>query len=87
MNRILRRVLDAAGIPRLDDRGRKVDLHALRHTCASRLARAQVGLVKAQNLLGHADPKLTARVYSHVDVEDLRDAVLPLPPARAREVG
>jgi hypothetical protein len=26
-------------------------------------------------LLGHSDPKLTARVYSHLALEDLRDAV------------
>ena len=85
VNRILRRVLDRAGIPRLDDRGRKLDLHALRHTCASRLARAKVGLVQAQHLLGHADPKLTARVYSHIELEDLRAAVQPLP--RMKDVG
>ena len=28
---------------------------------------------------GTADPKLTARVYTHVEVEDLRAAVVPLP--------
>jgi integrase len=61
-------------------------LHALRHTAASRLARAGVGLVLAQKLLGHADPKLTARVYSHVEVEDLRAAVVALPGA-ARKTG
>ena len=33
----------------------------------------------AQRLLGHSDPKLTAKVYSHFEVEDLRAAVLPLP--------
>ena len=79
VNRILRRVLEAGGIPRRDGEGRRVDLHSLRHCCASRLARAGVGLVLAQRLLGHSDPKLTAKVYSHVEVEDLRAAVLPLP--------
>jgi site-specific recombinase XerD len=34
-----------------------------------------VGLVQAQHLLGHSDPKLTARIYTHVGVEDLREAV------------
>ena len=61
--------------------GRKLDLHALRHTAASRMARCGVGLVLAQKLLGHADPKLTAKVYSHVEVEDLRAAVVALPGA------
>ena len=89
--RVLRRVLQAAAISRLDGEGRRVDLHGLRHTAASQLARGGVGLVLAQKLLGHADPKLTARVYSHVEVEDLRAAVVALPCAQpasqAKEVG
>ena len=28
-----------------------------------------------QRMLGHSDPKLTARVYTHLEVEDLRAAV------------
>ncbi len=77
--RILDRVLVRAGIPKVDRDGRKLDIHALRHTFASRLARGGVGLVHAQRLLGHSDPKLTAQVYTHLDVEDLRDAVGGLP--------
>jgi integrase len=46
-----------------------------RRTFASRLARTGAGLAQAQRLLGHADPKLTARVYAHLGVEDLRGAV------------
>lgn len=34
-----------------------------------------VPLVQAQRLLGHSDPKLTARTYSHLEVADLRPAV------------
>jgi integrase len=33
----------------------------------------------AQRLLGHSDPKLTARIYTHIEVEDLRDAVEAIP--------
>lgn len=73
--RIFVRTLEAAGIERVDDAGRQLDIHALRHTAATRLARAGVGLVQAQRILGHADPKLTARVYSHLEPEDLRDAI------------
>jgi integrase len=72
--RILNRVLVRAGIVRENHLG-QLDIHALRHTFASRLARTGAGLVQAQRLLGHADPKLTARVYTHLGVEDLRDAV------------
>jgi len=49
-----------------------VDIHALRHTYATRLARANVPLQKAQKLLGHSDPKLTAEIDAHLEVEDLR---------------
>jgi integrase len=73
--RIFVRTLEAAGIDRVDDAGRQLDLHALRHTLATRLARSGVGLVQAQRILGHADPKLTARIYSHLEPEDLRDAI------------
>lgn len=73
--RIFDRVLNRAGIERLDTLGQKLDIHALRHTFASRLARADVSLMHAQRLLGHSDPKLTAAIYTHLDVDDLRGAV------------
>jgi integrase len=73
--RIFDRVLVRAKIARVDAEGRKLDIHALRHTFGSRLARRGVGLVQVQRLMGHSDPKLTAQVYTHLDVEDLRRAV------------
>jgi len=73
--RIFHRVLAAAGIARKDADGRKIDIHALRHSFGSRLARNGVSLVKTQRLMGHSDPKLTESVYTHLDAEDLRDAV------------
>ena len=79
--RIFNRVIHRAGIPRVDAQGGKIDIHALRHTFASRICRAGVGLVHAQNLLGHSDPRLTAAIYTHLDVEDLRKALLVLPGA------
>jgi integrase len=75
IGRILHRVLRRAGIVRVDAEGQRVDVHALRHTCATRLARRGVGLAVTQRMLGHADPKLTARVYTHLGTEDLRAAV------------
>ncbi len=73
--RIFNRVLARAGIERVDGDGRKIDIHALRHTFGSRLARHGAGLVQVQRLMGHSDPKLTAQVYTHLDVEDLRKAL------------
>jgi integrase len=71
--RIFDRLLARAEIPRVDAEGRKLDIHALRHTFGSRMARN--GLVHVQRLMGHSDPKLTAQVYTHLDVEDLRGAI------------
>lgn len=48
---------------------------ALRHTFGTRLIRMGVGLAQVQYLMGHSDPKLTAQVYTHLDVEDLRGAI------------
>ncbi len=73
--RLLRRVLDRAGIARRDALGRVIDIHALRHTAATGMARRGVPLVVAQRVLGHSDPKLTAKVYTHLGLEGLRGAV------------
>jgi integrase len=90
--RVLRRIMERAKIQRIDAEGRKVDLHALRTTAASRLARSNVPLVKAQRILGHSDPRLTSQAYVALDVDDLRDAIDALPvvcgaaqPARTKE--
>ncbi len=83
---MLRTLLAAADIKATDARGRQVDLHALRYTYGTRLARANVELAKAQKLLGHSDPKLTANVYVDLEVEDLRSSVDALPElGRARK--
>jgi integrase len=73
--RILDRVLRRAGIPKHRVDGKKLDIHALRHTFATRLARSGAPLMHAQRLLGHSDPKLTAQIYTHLDAEDLRGAI------------
>lgn len=80
-NKVLRRVLALAGIARTDETGRKVDLHALRGTFATRLARNGIALTVTQKLLGHADPKLTAKAYTKLEVADARMAIQSLAPA------
>ena len=70
--RMFDRLLDAAGIDRVDAQGRKIDVHALRHSAATRFARAGMPLTHAQLVLGHSDPKLTARIYTHLGVQDVR---------------
>ena len=48
--------------------------HDLRHTFASRLVMKGASLKAVQELLGHADMKMTMR-YSHLSKEHLRDSV------------
>ena len=46
-----------------------------RVTFATLLARAGVPLVQAQHLMRHSDPKLTANVYTRLELVDRRKAV------------
>jgi integrase len=75
INRMLHRLLEAAEIERLDARGLKVDVHACRHSLASRLARAGVPITHAQKLLGHSTVEMTARAYTHLGETQMRDAI------------
>lgn len=70
--RMIRTDLLAANIERVDSDGRKVDFHALRHTFASRMARAGVQLTDAQRAMRHSSPTLTANIYTHVQNADLQ---------------
>jgi len=51
-------------------RGFKVHLHQLRHTHASLLLRAGVPITDVAMRLGHANPSITLRVYSHAITSD-----------------
>lgn len=77
--RVLDLDLEAAGIEKSDERGRIVDVHSLRLTFGTWLARAGVPLTTAQKLMRHSDPKLTANVYTDVALLDLHGAVYSLP--------
>ena len=79
-----RQVLELAGIPGVDGIGQHVVIHSTRYTFGTELARAGVSLTRAQHLLGHSDPKLTAAIYTHLGVEDLRGAVERLEPSKLR---
>lgn len=71
--------LKAAGIVREDERGRRVDFHALRTTFITNLARAGVPQRQAMALARHTDPRLTANVYTDTDALPLAEAVAKLP--------
>lgn len=46
-----------------------IRFHELRHSCASILLSAGFTLKDVQEWLGHADIKMTANIYGHLDVE------------------
>jgi integrase len=63
-----------------DASGRKLDLHALRHTFGTRLgAMPGIDPKTVQTLMRHSDPRLTFGVYVHSDKGRLRNAVDSLP--------
>jgi site-specific recombinase XerD len=51
-----------------------VGLHTLRHSAASALIRSGAHIKIVQELLGHSSYGITADIYSHVDVEQQREA-------------
>lgn len=77
--RILDRDLAAAGIPKRDERGRTVDVHAMRHTFGTHLSKAGVPLRTAQAAMRHSNPALTANIYTDPKLLDVAGAVDSLP--------
>jgi integrase len=77
--RILDRDLRAAGIPKRDDRGRTVDVHALRHTFATHLVAAGVAPRTAQAALRHSSLELTMQHYTDPRLLDVAGALAALP--------
>lgn len=75
----LYKALDAAGLPRRDSAGRVFHVHALRHTFATRLARAGVAIQTCAALTGHRTVEILLAVYTHVEAEEARAAIEALP--------
>jgi len=71
--------LDAAGIEEVDERGRKVVLHSLRHSLATMLAASGVPLAVAQRVMRHRDIRLTAEVYTDEGLLPLASGMKALP--------
>ncbi len=59
--RELRKAADRAGLT-----GRKTTWLTLRHTAASLMFDSGMTLFEVQQRLGHTDPTLTARAYTHL---------------------
>ncbi len=77
--KILNRDLKAAGIPKRDDRGRTIDVHALRHTFGTMLSKAGVSPRVAQAAMRHSSIDLTMNVYTDPRLLDVQGAVESLP--------
>ena len=81
----MHRDLLAAGIPVVDERGRKLDVHALRTTYGTMLSASGVSPRVAMELMRHSDLRLTMRVYTDAaqlpmisEVEKLPSYSLPI---------
>ncbi len=77
--RILDRDLTLAGIPKRDERGRTIDVHAIRHTYGTLLSVAGVAPRTAQAAMRHSTLDLTMNVYTDPKLLDVAGAVEALP--------
>lgn len=53
-------------------------IHALRHTCATRLLKATGNIVMVKDWLGHTTIKTTADTYAHVETDSMVDGAAAL---------
>lgn len=79
LSRILDRDLRTAGIPKRDDRGYTVDVHALRHTFGTHLSRGGVLPRTAQAAMRHSAIQLTMNLYTDPRLLDVAAALDALP--------
>jgi integrase/recombinase XerD len=52
----------------------KASVHTFRHCCATHLLRGGASVRHVQQLLGHRDLN-TTEVYTHIEIEDLKQAI------------
>jgi integrase len=68
-----------AGIAEIDADGRIADLHALRTTLGTNLARAGVPVQTAARTMRHTDPRTTQKHYTALGLVDVAGALASLP--------
>jgi hypothetical protein len=74
-----RQDLGKAGIPFLDERGHRMDYHALRTTFITRLSTMKVHPRLAMELARHSDMRLTMKTYTDAGQLPLREVMDTLP--------
>ena len=77
--RILDRDLLAAGIDKADERGRTIDVHALRHSFGTLLSKGGVAPRTAQAAMRHSSIDLTMNTYTDPKLLDVYGALDSLP--------
>ncbi len=77
--KVLNGDLKMAGIPKRDDRGRTVDVHALRHSFGTHLSKGGVSPRTAQAAMRHSTLDLTMNVYTDPRLLDVHGALDVLP--------
>lgn len=78
ISRRFRQLCERAGVPR-------IRMYDLRHTATSIMIASGADLKAASEVLGHADPSITQRVYQHVNAAQRDRAVSVLASALAEE--
>ncbi len=71
--------MDDKGRPIPDDQGRTIDVHALRHTAGTQLAKHGVLPQVASKQMRHSSLDMTMKHYTHLAIEDKSKAVERLP--------
>jgi len=71
--------LTAAGIPFLDEQGRRADFHSLRHTFATSLQIAGVGQRELMDLMRHSERRLSDSLYTDSNLLPVVQAVERIP--------
>jgi integrase len=77
--RILDRDLVAAGIPKRDERGQTIDVHAMRHSFGTLLSKGGVPPRTAQAALRHSSIDLTMNLYTDPRLLEVETALDSLP--------
>ncbi len=80
---LAREVVDSSGkkwIDKRDERGRTIDVHALRHTFGTHLSKGGVAPRTAQAAMRHSSIDLTMNTYTDPKLLDMEGALEALPP-------